>query len=630
MLWKNLREKYFGKVIQPFNFQRLSDFSGLKSRFIFALSSIAILLASLTYFSLIRNISRGLSQDFWVLFFFALDLLIILFLIFLIVARVRNLWVNKLRKGSKLHFQIISFFSFSCTFPALVLAYFSFHFLNAGVNTWLAKPVKDALNQAHEVANAYLKEHKKSVSYDIYSLADQLRPDMVHYLNKSEDLTHFLNQAANDRQLSEILVFKENKRQFELISRSFFTFLPLLEDMNKEIKKSQKDHFVISESKDRVRAILKLDSLTNTYLLIGKLIDPVILQHVDYTKHAVKDYRLSAQKLEEIQTVFIFFFCIGLLLLLLTSILWGLAFADKLIKPISELIHASELVSSGDLSVRIENPNSKNEIDDLCKTFNKMIIQLFQQKQDLIISEKKATWSDVARKIAHEIKNPLTPIQLSAERLKRKYLHQIQKDPVTFEMCIDTIIRQVSTIGNLVTEFSNFARMPEPKFECVNIVDLISEAVLIQKQTRKDILFSLIPDGKNFKIYVDPHQMIQVLTNLLLNAIHAIEENFLQEVQPQIVVKVVSHNDRIIIQVDDNGPGFQVEDVNKLLEPYFTTRQNGTGLGLSIVYKIISDHGGKVSLFQSDLLGGARVELDLPVIKENEILGHYEHNMQRE
>lgn len=630
MLWKNLREKYFNQILQHFNFLGLNDFSGLKSRFIFALSSIAILLASLTYFSLIRNISRGLSQDFWVLFFFVLDVLIILFLAFLIVVRIRSLWVNKQRKGAKLHFQIISFFSFSCTFPALLLAYFSFHFLDAGVNTWLAKPVKEALNQAHEVANAYLKEHKKSVSYDIYSLAEQLRPDIVHYSEKTEDLTNFLNQAANDRQLSEILVFKENKRQFELVSRSFFTFLPLLEDMNKEIKKSQKDHFVISESKDRVRAILKLDSLTNTYLLIGKLIDPVILQHVDHTKHAVKDYRLSSQKLEEIQTVFIFFFCIGLLLLLLTSILWGLAFADKLIKPISELIQASELVSSGDLSVRIEKPNSKNEIDDLCQTFNKMISQLFQQKQDLIISEKKATWSDVARKIAHEIKNPLTPIQLSAERLKRKYLSQIQKDPVTFEMCIDTIVRQVTTIGNLVTEFSNFARMPEPKFEYINIVDLINEAMLIQKQTRKDILFSLVPEGKNFKVYVDPHQMIQVLTNLLLNAIHAIEENFLQEKQPQITVKVISNNDRIIIQVDDNGPGFLVEDVNKLLEPYYTTRQNGTGLGLSIVYKIVSDHGGKISLSKSKLLEGASVELDLPISKNDEELEYHDNHMQKE
>ncbi|MBA4249491.1 MAG: hypothetical protein C0432_01825 [Candidatus Puniceispirillum sp.] len=615
------------QIAKFFSSEVLHDFSRLKTRFIFALSSIAIVLASMTYMSLIKNISKGLSKDFWVMFFFALDILIILFLIFLIAVRIRNLWINKQKKGSKLHFQIISFFSFSCTFPALVLAYFSFHFLNAGVNTWLAKPVKDALNQAHEVATAYLKEHKKSISYDIYALAEQLRPNIAYYAEKTDDLTHFLNQAVNDRQLSEILVFKENKRNFELLARSFLTFLPLLEDLNKEIKKTKKENFVITESKDRVRAILKLDHLTSTYLLIGKLIDPVVLQHVDHTKHAVKDYRLSSQKLEEIQMVFIFFFCIGLLLLLLTSILWGLAFADKLIKPISELIQASELVSSGDLSVRINASESKNEIDDLCRTFNKMIIQLFQQKQDLIISEKKATWSDVARKIAHEIKNPLTPIQLSAERLKRKYLHQIEKDPTTFEMCIDTIIRQVSNIGNLVTEFSNFARMPEPKFERVNIVDLISEAILIQKQSRKDVIYSLIPEGKNFIAFVDPYQMIQVLTNLLLNATHAIEENILQEQQPQITIKVISYRDRINIQVDDNGPGFLVDDVNKLLEPYFTTRQNGTGLGLSIVYKIVSDHAGKISLSKSLLLGGARVEIDLPVNRDEEVLTTDENHM---
>lgn len=236
----------------------------------------------------------------------------------------------------------------------------------------------------------------------------------------------------------------------------------------------------------------------------------------------------------------------------------------------------------------------------------------FDDISELLSAQRKAAWADVARRIAHEIKNPLTPIQLSAERLKRKYFKEIQTDPDIFASCTDTIVRQVGDIGRMVDEFSAFARMPTPKMNMADLVDLCRQAMYLQKNARSDVEFSFsAPDGK-VPVICDARQVSQALTNLLQNALDAIEGREGQPLEPgRVAITVAEERDSAVVMVEDNGKGLPREDRHRLTEPYVTTRTKGTGLGLAIVKKIMEDHGSRLVL-EDRAGGGARVRLIFP------------------
>jgi len=231
---------------------------------------------------------------------------------------------------------------------------------------------------------------------------------------------------------------------------------------------------------------------------------------------------------------------------------------------------------------------------------------------ELLAAQRKAAWADVARRIAHEIKNPLTPIQLSAERLKRRYLSQIESDSETFEACTDTIIRQVAEIGRMVDEFSSFARMPEPSLSDHDLGEIIRQTVFLQKNATPQINFNYdLPDGEVMQS-CDSRQIARAVLNLLQNAADAIEGRDKKangELPPgEIRISLLESPGGRRIEVTDNGRGLPRNQRNRLTEPYVTTRAGGTGLGLAIVRKIMEDHDGKVSL-RDNPDGGAQVTL---------------------
>jgi two-component system nitrogen regulation sensor histidine kinase NtrY len=225
----------------------------------------------------------------------------------------------------------------------------------------------------------------------------------------------------------------------------------------------------------------------------------------------------------------------------------------------------------------------------------------------------------VARRIAHEIKNPLTPIQLSAERLKRKYLNQIRNDPEVFAICTDTIIRHAGVIGRMVDEFSSFARMPAPTMSEENLGDLVEQAVFLQQTAHSDIRFTReLPDHPVIAA-CDGQQIGRALTNLLQNAVEAIRARAANGAAPaapgQIQVRLVDQHKARAIVVEDNGCGLPKGERHRLTEPYVTSREGGTGLGLAIVKKIMEDHGGDL-LLEDRREGGARVRLVLPLAED--------------
>jgi two-component system, NtrC family, nitrogen regulation sensor histidine kinase NtrY len=240
----------------------------------------------------------------------------------------------------------------------------------------------------------------------------------------------------------------------------------------------------------------------------------------------------------------------------------------------------------------------------------------FDEVTELLSAQRKAAWADVARRIAHEIKNPLTPIQLSAERLKRKYLREIRSDPETFSICTDTIIRHVEDIGRMVDEFSSFARMPAPTIKRENLLEICRQAVFLQRNAQTDIDFEIVAPDPALAVACDARLVGQAATNLLKNAVESIQGRSGAEGElprGHIVVRIQVDDGHAVVAVEDNGKGLPQHERERLTEPYVTTRAKGTGLGLAIVKKIMEEHGGELVL--EDRPGGAIVKLLFPLIE---------------
>lgn len=240
----------------------------------------------------------------------------------------------------------------------------------------------------------------------------------------------------------------------------------------------------------------------------------------------------------------------------------------------------------------------------------------FHDTTRLVMGQRQAAWRDVARRIAHEIRNPLTPIQLSAERLKRRFSTQITNDRETFERCTDTITRQVADIGRMVEEFSGFARMPKPTFGRFNLVDMVEGVAFSQRMTTPAISVTVTAPDHPVEVQGDERMLAQALTNIVKNAAEAVERQLEAGaiVKGVLSVDVFTDGDEVQVTVRDNGPGFPVEDRERLLEPYVTTRKNGVGLGLAIVTRIVEDHGGRIWLGDNEVAtSGARVDIRMPL-----------------
>ena len=242
----------------------------------------------------------------------------------------------------------------------------------------------------------------------------------------------------------------------------------------------------------------------------------------------------------------------------------------------------------------------------------------FDDITELLSAQRKAAWADVARRIAHEMKNPLTPIQLSAERLKKKYLAEIKSDPDTFVLCTDTIIRQVGDIGRMVDEFSSFARMPTPMMRRENLLELTRQGVFLQRTAHPEIQFDTDLPSVPVDVSCDSRQISQALTNLLQNAVDSIQARQVTDAAAdktaapgRIRVRLLVESARTVLSVEDNGKGLPKEGRENLTEPYVTTRTKGTGLGLAIVKKIMEDHAGELILDDGGI-GGAGVSLVFP------------------
>ena len=696
------------------------------------LAACAVGLGVITFVLLARGTSDGVSSEVGVGLVLA-NLTVLLLLGAALAGRFTRVLVERRRgsAGARLHVRLVLLFAGVAVVPTIVVAVFASIFFQFGIQSWFNDPVRAALTESLKASQGYLDEHRNTIRAAALEMANDLARATPFPETDPNGFAELLVNHTMLRGLTETIVYDPTTGQV-LASAGLFAGMGTQGPPEWAVERAVGGDVAVLATDDstRVRALVQLQTTPTLMLMVGRPVDPQILEHMARTELAVNEYQRLDQSRSWLQLAFAWIFALVALLVLSAAVLIGLLIATQIVRPIGRLIQAAERVRGGDLTVRVPETATDDEIAGLSRAFNRMTGQLSAQRselmdaygqiderrrftetvlsgvsagvigldadgrielpnraagellgvdpmatlgQDLAIvvpefadllrdaqdsperartaeiqigtqshrrslivrigaesrggqvhgyvvtfdditelqsAQRQAAWADVARRIAHEIKNPLTPIQLSAERLKRRFTKEITSDPETFAQCADTIIRHVGDIGRMVNEFSSFARMPQPQIKPNDLGRIAREVLVLRKIGRPDIGWTSDIPAQGPVVPCDPQMMRQALTNLLQNAEDAVS---MRDGAGTIAVAVMADEAMVHISVTDDGVGLPRQDRNQLTEPYVTHKPKGTGLGLAIVKKIMEDHGGKVRLDDRSDGPGAVVVLSLPL-----------------
>jgi len=520
---------------------------------------------------------------------------------------------KKNKKGSQTNLKYISIFSVFTLIPSLVVAIFSLFLFNFGIQNYFDKQITNAVNNSYDVAKNYLEESKKNVQSDVILMTNGLNRASVFYYSNPNRFKSIMDSERLLRRLDDVYLIDGLGNILMSNVRDITEEFIIPSDENYDQALEGKPVFISNNLENKTTVMNKLTSLVDTYLYISRNIDSEILRYLNETEQAVSFYYSVENSQTGIKVTFAIIYIIVVTLLLFLSTSIAITFASRLTKPIVNLIGASDAISKGTLDVKVPNIDADEEFKQLNDNFNSMIDRLKRQQDKLLATERYEAWESVARKLAHEIKNPLTPIQLSIDRLREKYSSKITSNSEDFEKYLSTINRQIKDIENLVNEFSNFARMPRPIFKKIDIINIINRSVDFIKMSSKNTI-NIITNHKKLVINGDSEQLNRVFINLIKNS----EEAFIDlskknpNFKGKIDIEIISNNDYIVVRLTDNGTG--ISNTKKVMTPYFTTKAKGTGLGLPIVSKIINEHSGDFFIKNKKDGNGVDIEISFPKI----------------
>ena len=518
---------------------------------------------------------------------------------------------KKNKKGSQTNLKYISVFSLFTVIPSLIVAIFSLFLFNFGIQNYFDKQITRAVNNSYDVAKNYMEESKENVLSDVIMMSVGLNRASSFYYSNPTRFKQIIRSEKILRRVDDVYLIDSlgNILSSDVRDITEEFIVPADEDYDQALQ--GKPVFITDNLENKTTVMIKLTSLVDTYLYISRNIDEEILRYLNETEQAVSFYYSVENSQTGIKVTFAIIYIIVVTLLLFLSTSIAITFAARLTKPIINLIGASDSISRGALDVKVPEVETDEEFKQLNQNFNKMIERLKEQQNKLLITERYEAWESVARKLAHEIKNPLTPIQLSIDSLREKYKTKLNTDSKEFERYLETINRQIKDIEKLVNEFSNFARMPRPILKKIDIKNVLDKSLDFIKLTSKNSINLIITTNKNF-IKGDEDQLNRVFINLIKNS----EESFfdLKQKDPNfkgnIDIEIDDNNDYIVIIITDNGTG--ITDAKKAMTPYFTTKKKGTGLGLPIVTKIINEHYGNISIKNRKDISGVIIKITLP------------------
>ena len=581
-------------------------------KWVIATFLICIVFGLLTFFTFINQEFIKLN-DFNLQIILVADLILLILFFTLIIYKTYKI-LSERRKGklgSETSLRYILFFSTTTLLPSIIIAIFSLILFNVGLQKYFDSKIKTVVNNSAEVAKNYVDQIRSSIEADISLMVLDVNNQSALYYEKPKQFLNVLSSQRLLRRLDEV----------HLLDSSGNIIMSNIVDISMNFVPPPEEAFIMSldgrpvrivdPRTNRTSALVKLNNFIDTYLYIVKFMDPKVINYLKQTGEAVSFYYSVQERKTGIKITFAVIYLLIVSLLLFLSIILSINFASRLTTPIINLITASEKISSGDLNAKVAQIETDKDFKKLNLNFNSMIEKLRKQQDKLLLSERHAAWESVARKLAHEIKNPLTPIQLSIDRIKEKYLNKIDGDK-DFSNYLNTITKQIKDIEYLLNEFSDFARMPKPILKKVDLNKIISRSVNLHEMSNTDKTFRLSKGKLSSDVSGDEEQLNRVFINLIKNSIESIDEKKSKKAdfKGEISIDIKADSDYIYVTIIDNGVGFEQVDKTKMLTPYYTTKKKGTGLGLAIVTKVISDHNGTI-LFNS-IKNGAKVDIVLP------------------
>jgi two-component system nitrogen regulation sensor histidine kinase NtrY len=584
-----------------------------KNIYLIILFIITLLIGFLTFLTFIdKGFIQLTDKNLQYLLILNILLLAALFVfIFFEIRRAIRTDVDK--NGLKSNKKYITVFALFTLIPSVLISIFSLFLFSFALEKYFDKKVTTVVNNSYELARNYVEEIRNKIQSDIVLIAFDTNKSKNFLNDNPNEYKRFLDTQKLIRGVDEIHIINVDKELLFTSLKDNQPYTPPVDRALSLVLDDDRPLKIINAPENMSAAIMRLQNFDNRFLYVVKYLDENISRYLNESQEAINFYYTVEEKSTGIKISFAIIYVIVVSVLLFVSISIAIRFSSRFFRSINNLINASVSIGEGKFDTKVPEVKTDKDLEILNKNFNLMIDRLRNQQEKLIINERHEAWSNLARKLAHEIKNPLTPIQLTIDRMKTKYSNQVnQNEKENFEENLKIINNQIKQIGNLVNEFSDFARMPKPILKENNLIQIIEENIKLLNQLDNSINISVNTNSKKVFLNSDKEQLSRVFFNLIKNSIESTQQRAENDsnLEKKISIEVNDENNHIIINLIDNGIGFGIfaANIKDILNPYFTTKKNGTGLGLSIVSKIINDHNGKIEFIPLD--DGAKIKID--------------------
>jgi two-component system, NtrC family, nitrogen regulation sensor histidine kinase NtrY len=574
-----------------------------------------IITLSIGFLTFLTFIDKGFVElsDQNLQFLLIVNIGLLLLLLIFIFLEIKKAIKNDIdRDGLNSNKKYITYFALFTFIPSLLISVFSLFLFSFALEKYFDKKVTTVVNNSYKLARNYVKEIRNKIQSDIVLIAFDTNKSKKFLNDNKKEYKRFLDTQKLIRDVDEVHIININKEiLFTTLNKDQTYIAPVNKALNLVLD-DDRPLKIINAFENRSAAIMRLQNFEDRFIYVVKYLDKDISKYLTESQEAINFYYTVEEKSTGIKISFAIIYIIVVGLLLFVSISIAIRFSSRFFRSINNLIFASTSIGEGNLDVKVPEVKTDKDLEILNKNFNFMIDRLKNQQEKLIINERHEAWGGLARKLAHEIKNPLTPIQLTIDRLKNKYSNQLNEiDQNNFKDNLKIINNQIKQIENLVNEFSDFARMPKPIFQNNDLIILIKENIKLLQALDNSIKITLLNNEKKIILKSDREQLSRVFFNLLKNSIESIHQKVenINNFNKKIAIELNQFDDHITLIIVDNGVGFEIieENIKDILNPYFTTKKNGTGLGLSIVNKIINDHNGKIKFIPIE--NGAKIEI---------------------
>lgn len=499
-------------------------------------------------------------------------------LLFLFIYNLFHVIRDRIRgiEGSFLRFRLTIFFLLVTVIPIIPLIFFSNNVISRSIDLWFVSGIEEALVESVDMTKEYIEVEQKDV-LESFDKVNRMDPNLLSAVN----INAIIRYNPNTGEVAVLYSDKMFKTNMGDINPAEYFF-----NIGRTITRSGESQSLINIGS--LQYIVAFRNEGNSILLLLRALPENFGKRISIISKGLQNYRVLKIIREPVKGIIILIYLLVVLPFVLLSFYLSLLISKEVTGPIGELVLATKKVSENQLDYRL-NVKARDELKQLVDSFNRMVQELRYNREIIRQAERIAAWQDVARRIAHEIKNPLTPIKLSAERILKKYVRDDGYKKI-LEKGIKTIIHEVDSINNMVMEFTKYARFPEPALEKTDVVEVVKNLLNFLDGSYPNIKFNFSADSEKMFLLVDKNQIRMALLNCIYNSINAIDKNGMVALQ----VTDSGRSGYALISITDNGRGVDEEIRDKIFQPYFSKNGKGSGLGLAIVERIVIENRGRV------------------------------------